>query len=121
MNTKQLPALALAASLTLAPLIAAATEDEARVRAVSVAGLDLSKPGDVAVLHERIAEVARRMCAPEDRLDPINFLRGSSVRECVDATVAYAVDHAGSEALGRYHRSLTDEAGTSAGVIAAAQ
>ena len=54
---------------------------------VSFADLDLSKPGDVMVLQERISDMARDICSELERLHPRRVFQRVVNRDCVQSAI----------------------------------
>ncbi len=116
-GTLAVGATLVTATLLQATIISTASAAEAPTqRAISLRGLDLKRPTDVAVLYDRIREAAESVCGS----DPVtgSHLRSDAQRRCVAASIDSAVATIDKAPLSAYHRQA--KAGTADGSKAGA-
>jgi UrcA family protein len=108
-GTLAVGATLVTATLLQATIVSTASAAEAPTqRAISLRGLDLKRPTDVAVLYDRIREAAESVCGS----DPVtgSHLRSDAQRRCVAASIDSAVAAIDKAELSAWHRQA--KAGT---------
>ena len=109
MGTLALGATLMTATLLQATIVGTANAAEAPAqRTISLHGLDLKRPTDVAVLYDRIREAAESVCGT----DPVtgSHLRSNAQARCISASIDSAVAAIDKAELSAWHRQA--KAGT---------
>lgn len=114
-----LGAMAVVATLATATVLEVAIISSANAaepqRAISLHGLDLKRPADVAVLYDRIRQASEAVCEVGPQTG--SHLRSAAQQRCVSASIDSAVKTIDRAELSQYHRQAkaggagTDKAG----------